>query len=52
MIEWRAIRDMGNRLRHDYDRLDGNIIIDVLDFELDTLDHACAQLQVSLSPRD
>lgn len=43
LIEWKAIRDMGNRLRHDYDRLDQNVIIEVLDFELDSLDHACEQ---------
>lgn len=51
MIEWRAIRDMGNRLRHDYDRLDRNILIEVLDFELDAVDHACEQLQITLPPR-
>lgn len=47
-IEWRAIRDMGNRLRHEYHRLDQNIIIEVLDFELDAIDHACEQLQTAI----
>lgn len=47
-IEWRAIRAMGNRLRHEYHRLDQNIIIEVLDFELSDIDHACEQLQDAL----
>lgn len=47
-IEWRAIRDMGNRLRHEYHRLDQNIIIEVLDVELGAVDRACKQLQEAL----
>lgn len=47
-IEWRAIRAMGNRLRHEYHRLDQNIIIEVLEFELADIDHACEQLQEAL----
>jgi uncharacterized protein with HEPN domain len=40
---------MGNRLRHEYHRLDQNIIIEVLDFELDAIDQACEQLQEALN---
>lgn len=49
LIEWRAIRDMGNRLRHDYDRLDRTILIEVLALEIEPLNHACEQLQASLN---
>lgn len=44
-VEWRSIRDMGNRLRHEYHRLDQNILVEILDFELDAIEEACETLQ-------
>ena len=42
-IDWPGIRGMGNFIRHKYDDLDTQTIVDVLTNRLDQLDAAAAQ---------
>lgn len=42
-IDWPGIRGMGNLIRHKYDDLDTQTIVDVLTNRLDQLDAAAAQ---------
>jgi uncharacterized protein with HEPN domain len=39
-IDWRAIRDIGNRLRHGYDQIDHLVLWDIYKHDLDALAHA------------
>ncbi len=48
-IDWAGIRGIGNFIRHKYDDLDTQIIIDVLGGRLDELDAAAAAAIQALS---
>jgi uncharacterized protein with HEPN domain len=44
-VPWAKIRGVGNILRHDYERIDRDVIAAILLSHVDPLDEACARLQ-------
>ena len=51
-IPWREIRRIGSILRHDYERIDPDMIVMILTHERETLEHACETILASLPPED
>jgi len=43
-LPWRRIADIGNVIRHAYDRIDDRIVWDIVQFRLEALREAAAQL--------
>ncbi len=47
-VPWSKIRGIGNIIRHDYERIDPGVLHDIVLYELDSLDEACATLLMNL----
>lgn len=47
-IPWMKIRGIGNILRHDYERIDPDIVHDIVLYELGALGEACREALASL----
>ncbi|MBJ7486645.1 HepT-like ribonuclease domain-containing protein [Brevundimonas sp.] len=47
-IDWRGIADIGNVLRHAYDRVAPRVIADILRNDLDVLQHAVTEMLAEL----
>lgn len=51
-VPWRDVRRVGDVLRHGYERIDPDVIADILMLEIDVLRHACETILAGLPPDD